>query len=106
MEKQELGLVNKQTLLKLIAENPYHELKFFVQDDIGDYYWNECDINMIKLEYMALYNDEEWLDKEDYEEKLYDDLANEYEDDDHLKQAVENEMEKVEFKEYICVFLS
>ena len=97
---------NKKTLLRLIAENPDHELKFFIHDDICEYTWTECGINSIRIENMALYNGEEWLDEEDYEERLYDVLADKYENDDHLKDAVDKEMEKVEFTSYICVFLS
>ena len=99
-------LENNKKLLKLVAENPEVELKFFAQECMGDYNWNECKIDDIRIENMALYNEEIWLDTDDYVEKLYDELSDEYEDDDHLKQAVDKKMKQVEFNEYICVFLS
>ena len=97
---------NRYKLLKLLNENPDKELKFFVSDDCGyDYFWNECSISDIVIKKLALYNDEMWLDVEDYEEMLYDDLCDDYENDERLESEVDKEMGKVEFKEYICVYL-
>ena len=96
----------RNTLLRLMLENQNCKLKFFVHDDVYDYIWNECSISNISIKNMALYNGEKWLDEEDYEEELYYDLQDKYEDDEQLKHAVDKEIEKVKFNMYICVFLS
>ena len=93
-------------LLKIIAENPNHELMFFVADRPCEYQWTSCEINHINLTAMALYNDEIWLDEEDYEDKLYDVLSDEYKTNETLKEAVDCKIAMTKFKDYICVYLS
>ena len=106
VERRILMNKNNKELMKLVSENPNHELQFFVAENDCEHSWNSCQINSIKLETMAVYEEEQWLDEDDYEERLYCDLSDKYDDEDELKNAVELEMLKVEFKSYICVFLN
>lgn len=100
------NLKNNKELLRLVAENPNHELMFFVADRPCEYQWTSCEISHLNIDSLALYNDDVWLDAEDYEERLYDTLSDEYENDDELKEVVDCKMAMVKFKDYICVYLS
>lgn len=95
---------NRDKLQKLMAENPDAELRFFAWGDC-EYDHVELDISSIEIEYIALYNDEQWLDEDDYSEKLYENMYDDYENEEQLKIAVDKELKKIEFKKSICVRL-
>lgn len=90
---------------KIIFENPTLEFKFFVSEDAnqGDWGYEECDISEPYISELALYNEEQWLDVEDYEEKVYEELADKYKDESELNKEVDKFIKNVEFERFICV---
>lgn len=97
----------KEKLLKLMNEYPTYEVKFIISEDLysDDSNTTICDIAYISIDALAKYTDEELLDYDDYFEKLCDYYADEYEDDEHLEEFVENKMKDVKFTKYILVWL-
>lgn len=89
---------------KLVIENPTLPIRFFVGEDAwyGDWAYNEAFITSVDISETVCY-EEEYIKLEDYEDELYDRLADEYEDDDHLREAVEKILSNVKTETAICV---
>lgn len=102
MSKVQNEIINE--FRKLVIENPNLPIRFFVGEDAwcGEWAYNEAFISSVEIAETVCY-EEEYILIEDYEDELYDRLADEYEDDDHLKDAVEEIMLKVKTEKAICV---
>ena len=108
--KNECSLKDTTVLRNLILENPELPLLAFVGEDAwqGEYPYNQVDCSRGRIEEMTLYGDM-WLDKDDYEEKLSNDLADEdeYKDlsDEEWDKMIKQKVEETEFVKAIVIFL-
>lgn len=108
--KNECSLKDTTVLRNLILENPELPLLAFVGEDAwqGEYPYNQVDCSRGRIEEMTLYGDM-WLDKDDYEEKLSNDLADEdeYKDlsDEEWDNMIQQKVEETEFVKAIVIFL-
>ena len=107
--KEIKGMENSYTkkLKELILENPNLPLVIFAGDErCFDYWYTKVDINSVKIEEITLYKNEVWLNKQDLEDKLSDDLCDEYEhlSDEEYYKMIEQKVEETEFIKCICIF--
>lgn len=108
--KNECSLKDTTVLRNLILENPELPLLVFAGEDawqdIG-YGYNQADARCY-IETLTLYG-EMWLDKDDYEEKLADDLADEeeYKDlsDEEWDKMIQQKVEETEFVKAIVIWV-
>lgn len=93
-------------LRKTILENPDLPLVIFAGEEsyCGEYSYNLAEISSVKIEELTL--EGEWyIERSDYEDRLFDKLSDEYEDDEHLNHAVEILMKETEFVKAIVVYV-
>lgn len=109
--KLPVSLEDTTELRKLIIENPDLPLLFFVGDDayIDDgYQYSMAYASNAEIQELTLYSDV-WLDKEDYAEKLADDLCDEeeYKDmtDEEYNKIIDDMVEKTEFVKAIVIYV-
>lgn len=99
--------MKSKELLEIIQKYPNHEIMFLVSGEESSNWWTSiADIEDIQVGKYGLYNDEIWLDEEDYEDRLYCDLEDYYNKYDDLKEAVERKMAEADFREFIAVYLA
>lgn len=100
--KLPVSLEDTAELRKLIIENPDLPLIVFCGDDCWhDFYpYEKANVNGCDVKELTLYNDW-WLDKEDYTEKLGDDLADEKEyidmTDEEYDKMIDQKVSETEF---------
>ncbi len=97
-------------LRNMIIDNPTLPLLVFVNEDAngGDYSWTQASVRC-NIDELALYNDELWVDYDDYEERLTNDLCDEEEyinlSDEEYEQMIKDKMDKVEFTKCIVMWV-
>lgn len=102
--------LNDTTILrKLILENPELPLLIFVGEEAycPDYSYTMAFSSGGEIQELSLYNDEMWMDYDDYKDKLTDDL--EYEEeyknlpDEEYDKMIDEKMKEVEFVKAIVI---
>lgn len=97
-------------LRKLITGNPDLPLLIFCGEDSwnDEYPYEQVDASDGEIKELTLYNDW-WLDKDDYEEKLSDDLCDkeEYKDlsDEEYDSMIKQKIEETEFVKAIVIYV-
>lgn len=108
--KFDLSLNDTTELRKLIIENPDLPLLIFAGEEAwqGEWSYNQTDARVSGIQTLTFYNNM-WLDKEDYEERLYDDLCDcvEY---IHMSNAeyekmIKKRVSQTEFTKAIVVYV-
>lgn len=109
--KLPISLEDTTELRKLIIENPDLPLLFFVGDDayIDDgYQYSMAYASDAEIQELTLYSGV-WMDKDDYAEKLGDDLAfeEEYKDmtDEEYDKMVDQKVNETEFVKAIVIYV-
>lgn len=97
-------------LRKMIVDNPTLPLLVFANEDAnsGDYSWTQANVKC-EISDLALYNNEVWVDYDDYEERLSNDLCDEDEykelSDKEFEQMIYEKMNMVEFTKCIVIWV-
>lgn len=110
-KKFDLSLDDTSELKKLIIENPELPLLVFCGEDAvcQDYSYSMAYVNHCLIQSLALYNNEIWMDKEDYTDRLRDDLCDkeEYENlsDEEYDKMIEQKVAETEFVKAIVIFV-
>ena len=109
--KLPVSLENTTELRKLIIENPDLPLLFFCGEDAyydDGYPYSMASASNAEIQELTLYNDV-WMDKDDYAEKLRDDLAFEEEyinmTDDEYDKMIDKEVNETEFVNAIVIYV-
>lgn len=109
--KLPVSLEDTTELRKLIIGNPDLPLLFFVGDDAysdDGYQYSMAYASNAEIQELTLYSDV-WMDKEDYAEKLSDDLCDEeeYKDmtDDEYDAMIEQKVNETEFVKSIVIYV-
>ena len=109
--KLPISLEDTTELRKLIIENPDLPLLFFVGDDayIDDgYQYSMAYASDAEIQELTLYSGV-WMDKDDYAEKLGDDLAFEEEyinmTDDEYDKMIDKKVNETEFVNAIVIYV-
>lgn len=84
------------TLKKLIVENPEAPLLIFAGEEAnsGEYQYESTDSGSAFLEEVTVYGDQ-WLNKDDFEEVLRDDMANDEQYENLSDEEFDNEVAKI-----------
>lgn len=103
-----VSLEDTTELRKLIIDNPDLPLIVFCGDDSWhDWYpYEKANVNSCGIEELTLYNDW-WLDKEDYADTLYLDLAEEYVGmtDEEYDKMIDQKVNETEFVKAIVIYV-
>lgn len=97
-------------LRKLIIENPDLPLIVFCSDECndGDYCYEYADVYNTSITELTIYDDH-WLSKDDYEDKLSDDLCDkeEYKDlsDEEYNKMIKQKIAETEFVKAIVIYV-
>lgn len=109
--KLPVSLEDTTELRKLIIENPDLPLLFFVGDDahIDDgYQYSMAYASDVEIQELTLYSDV-WMDKDDYVEKLADNLCDdeEYKDmtDEEYNNMIDDMVARTEFVRAIVIYV-
>lgn len=110
--KLECTLNDTTELRKLILENPDLPLIIFAGEeayrDIG-YSYTQCTDARCHIDEISLFNGEVWLDKDDYKERLSNDLCDneEYKNlsDDEYFKMIDKKVAETEFVKEIIVYV-
>ena len=98
-----------EELKQLIKDNPTAEIKVFVNDsiDFDDYSCIEGEVYNVSINYLAIWNGEHWMNKDDYLECLIDELWEHYYEYDYefVENKAKEALEKVKFKKFICIYV-
>ena len=109
-KNNDCSLKDTSTLRKLIFENPELPLLIFCGEDSwsGEYAYQQVDASKGEVEELILYGDV-WLTKEDYAEKLSDDLSDEeeYKDlsNDDYGRMIDQKVSESEFLKAIVIWI-
>lgn len=104
------SLNDTSVLKKLILENPDLPLLIFAGEDAwrGDWSYNQVDASRGRVEELTLYGDR-WMDRDDYEEELTDDLCDEEEyknlSDEEYFKMIEQKVAETEFCRAIVIYV-
>ena len=104
------SLKDTTILRSLILENPELPVLIFCGEDAwnGEYSYCQADASKGKIEELTLYGDM-WLHKEDYVEKLVDDLGyeKEYENlsDEEYSKMIDKKVAETEFVKAIVLWV-
>ena len=104
------SLNDTSKLRNLIIENPELPLLFFCSENSwsGEWAYTQGEASDGDIECLTLYNDM-WLNKDDCEEELRDDLidSGEYDDlsDEEFDKVVKQKIEEIEFIKAIVVYI-
>lgn len=103
--------LNDTTILRnLILEHPDLPVLIFCGEEAwqGEYGYNQADASFGKVEKLTLYG-ETWLNEDDYDEKLRNDLADEeeykYMTDNEFDEMVNQRIKETEFVEAIVIWV-
>lgn len=103
--------LNDTTVLRnLIIENPELPLLIFCGEDCwhDEYSYEQADASDGCIKEVTLYNNY-WLDKEDYEEELSNDLSNQEEyknlSDEEYNKIIEQKVAETEFVKAIVIYV-
>lgn len=103
--------LNDTTKLRnLILENPDLPLLIFCGEDSwhDEYPYEQADVRQSGIQELTFYNDY-WMDKDDYEDRLSDDLCElpEYIDmsDQEYNQMIKQKVEETEFVKVIVIYV-
>lgn len=109
--KEGEGIMNfsRKVLEKLLKEHPKAEIKIIANSEIVPEYWNkacDCSIDICTVEEWAILGDE-YLDESDCIDKLEEFIYNEHPKllEEQFRALVDLELSKLEFKEYICLYV-
>lgn len=109
--KLPVSLTDTTELRKLIMENPDLPLLIFCGEESyydDGYSYSMAYASNAKIQELTLYNDI-WMDKDDYAEKLSDDLAfeEEYEDmtDEEYDKMIDQKVNETEFVKAIVIYV-
>jgi hypothetical protein len=104
------SLKDTTILRNLILENPELPLIIFCGEGVwnGEYRYCQADASKGEIEELTLYGDK-WLNKEDYEEELYDDLGYEEEyknmSDEEYTKMIDKKVAETEFVKAIVLWV-
>lgn len=104
------SLKDTTQLRKLILENPDLPLLIFCGEDSwhDEYPYEQADVCKVGIQELTRYNDW-WMDKDDYEDKLSDDMCDqqEYEDlsDEDYNQMINQKVAETEFVKAIVIYV-
>lgn len=106
------SLITKETyeLKKLIAENPDLPIVVFAGNDAndGDYSWTSCSCISFSVDEILEYDDAVFTNRDEFEEKIADDLCSEYADkpDEEFEAAIAREVKKYDqyWKKVIAIW--
>ena len=108
--KFNFSLNDTTELRKLIIENPDLPLLIFAGEEAwqGEYHYNQTDANVWGIKTLTLYNDM-WLEKQDYEDKLYDDLSDcveyIYLSNKEYEEVIKQKVAETEFCKAIVIYV-
>lgn len=108
--KSQCSLKDTTVLRNLILENPELPLIVFVGEDAwtGDWNYNQADASNGRVEELTLYGDR-WMDRDDYEEELSNDLCDEEEyknlSDEEWDKMIEQKVAETEFVKAIVLYV-
>lgn len=109
--KLPVSLEDTTDLRKLIIENPDLSLLFFCSEEAyydDGYPYSMASASNAEIQELTLYNDV-WMDKDDYAEKLRDDLAFEEEyinmTDDEYDKMIDKKVNETEFVKAIVIYV-
>lgn len=103
--------LNDTTILRnLILEHPDLPVLIFCGEESwqGEYGYNQADASFGSVEKLTLYNNR-WMNEDDYEETLRDNLADEeeykYMTDEEYDEMIQKRIEETEFVEAIVIWM-
>lgn len=103
--------LNDTTKLRnLILENPDLPLLIFCGEDSwhDEYPYEQADVGKVGIQELTFYNDY-WMDKDDYEDRLSDDLCEkeEYKDlsDEKYNHIINQKVAETEFVKAIVIYI-
>lgn len=109
--KLPVSLEDTADLRKLIIENPDLPLLFFCGEEAyydDGYQYSMAGASNAEIQELTLYNDV-WMDKDDYAEKLGDDLAFEEEyismTDEEYDKMIDQKVNETEFVKAIVIYV-
>lgn len=108
--KLNCSLNNTTELRKLIIENPDLPLLIFCGEDSwrDEYPYEQADVKSWEIKELTIYKDW-WVDKDDYEERLSDELSSkgEYESlsDEEYGQMMKEKVAETEFVKAIVIYV-
>ena len=108
--KLNCSLNDTTELRKLIIENPDLPLLIFCGEDSwrDEYTYERADVRRAEIKELTLYNDY-WLDKDDYEEELADNLSDEeeYKDlsEEEYEHMIKEKVTETEFVKAIVIYV-
>lgn len=108
--KFDCSLNDTTKLRKLIVENPDLPLLIFAGEEAwqGEYSYNQTDASVWGIKTLTFYNDM-WLDEQDYEDRLYDDLCEcaEYVDmsNKEYDKMIKQKVAETEFCKAIVIYV-
>lgn len=108
--RADCSLKDTASLKKLILEYPDLPLIIFCGEEAwsGDYGYTQADCDGGRVETLTLYNDK-WLDEDDYEEELIEDLFDEeeYKDmsDKEFDEMIKRKVSETEFVTAIVIYV-
>lgn len=102
------SLNDTRELRKLIIENPDLPLLIFCGEDSWTDQWRyeQAQVNSAMVDELTLYGDL-WLDKDDYEDRLRDDLCEDYADlsDEEYDKMIEEKIAETDFEKAIVIYV-
>ena len=96
-------MVNEE-FKRLIIENPTLPIRVFVGEDAwcGELAYNEASITNVSVGKIVLYKGE-YMELNDFEETLLEELANDYKSKEDLKNAVQTIIASKNIETAICI---
>lgn len=109
-KKLNCSLNDTTELRNLIIENPDLPLLIFCGEDTwhDEYPYEQADVGKVGIQELTLY-DNYWLDKDDYEEELANDLSDEEEyknmSDEEYDQMIKQKVTDTEFVKAVVIYV-
>lgn len=108
--KIETSLDDTTELRKLILDNPDLPLIIFAGEEAyqDEYCYCLTEAHGIDVKEICCMEDNEgviYIDKEDYEDKLYDNLSKSYETQEEVEKVIKEKMQQTEFLKAIVVYV-
>ena len=108
--KNDCSLKDTTILRKLILENPELPVLFFCGEEAwsGDYGYTQATATKGEIQNLVLYSDQ-WLDEEEYGEKIFDDLSDQEEyktlNKEEFTKMIDKKVADAEFVKAIVVWI-